>query len=332
MRVLKYSPDQERGKKGTPQGGKFVRMDWGSTESKEPPPTHARRNEVSMLHTGLVDQAKKVAGPTILADVAGRTHVDATGTKDTPSVETPEVRAAMKKAIQQDLTERLRNHPAFKDLEPKPPLMLDPVAEFVKTKINQWAESAGDSDIESIQMQRAVKEEFNLTEAEMRHMAPMGFAPGTPLTDPPDHERNKAFVRAEYERTQEYLKSKGLTHVSLFRGMKDDDDSLGYGFEDVTMQPASSWTTDVGTAFDFATNEVGGFPKVLTTRVPISEVLSTCVTGRGCLSEYEVLLLGKPQRAQVFGMVAFKDILDTDDPEFSINADATINKIKKSLK
>ena len=82
--------------------------------------------------------------------------------------------------------------------------------------------------------------------------------------------------------------------------MDDDADNklLGLGYETVKMQPASSWTTDLETAIEFATDKAN--PEMLTSRVPVTDVLSTCVTGRGCLAEEEVILLGKPQRARVF--------------------------------
>lgn len=44
-------------------------------------------------------------------------------------------------------------------------------------------------------------------------------------------------------------------------------------------------------------------PILLTTRVPVEQVLSTAVTGRGCLTETEIILLGKgEQRVRVFDL------------------------------
>jgi hypothetical protein len=106
--------------------------------------------------------------------------------------------------------------------------------------------------------------------------------------------REKAYLRAEYEATQAWFKERGITHVSLFRGIELDAPE---GRTTVQMQPASSWTTSYDTAYDFAST--GPDPKVLLTRVPVEQVLSTCVTGRGCLHETEVILLGKPTRVQI---------------------------------
>lgn len=297
--------------------------------AEEPPPTHARRGEVALAQVALIDRAKAIAGPTMIAEMQERYAWTAQHTgQQVASWETQEVRAACKIAIQKDLTERLKNHPAFKDLEPKPPMNLEPVGEWVKAKINLWADTAGDSSSEAVAMQRAVQEEFGLKDAELRHLGWVDH----PI-DPEDMARNRAFVRAEYDATQAYLKNKGMTHISLFRGVKDDDDELGYGHETVTTQPASSWTTDLDTALEFANSEVAGHPKVLTTRVPISEVLSSAVTGRGCLSEQEYLVLGRPTRVQVFGMVEEGDVADEDEGGWAVapDIDATKKKIAKSL-
>jgi hypothetical protein len=230
-----------------------------------------------------------------------------------------DVRGEVKNHIAQTLTARLVTHPAFAGMTK------EAVSNFVQSKLDRWAETSGDSDIPATRMQYAVKDEFGLTDAGMGHLD--AFVVGYEKED----AQNRAFVRAEYDRTQKWFKEHGITHLSVFRGMSDDDDELGYGFETVTMQPASSWTTDLdNTAYQFATMREGRHPKILTTRVPVSEVLSTCVTGRGCLSEQEFLLLGKPTRAHVFGMVSGSDP-DDELSEFTIDQEATIKKIRKSL-
>ena len=212
------------------------------------------------------------------------------------------VRGVIKQKIQADLTGRLKNHPAFADMEPRPPMNLEPVSEWVKQKIDLWADTAGDSSPEAGQMQLAVQREFGLADAPMDHIQEaIKLAHGGSVTLKGQEEaRLRAFVRAEYERTQEWFKAQGVTHVSAFRGMDDEDKVLGLGYEDITMQPASSWTTDLDVAIEFAGEHAAEHGKVLTTRVPVSQVLSTCVTGRGCLAENEIILLGKPQRARVF--------------------------------
>lgn len=320
LTVLKFNPNQARHPKGSSQGGEFAKGT-GSTgrstefeflqeaaareQAKEPPPTHARRADVEQVAAAF----QKVALQSGLPDAAGQ------------GIHAYTVRSDMKKRIQMDLTERLKNHPAFQGMDEAK------LAVWVKAKIDLWAETSGDHDADAIHMQEAVRLEFGLPEHTMQHLADVESMPWTtkrlnqPMT-PTEEARNRAFVRAEYDRTQEWLKAEGITHVSVFRGMYDGYGDLGWGFETVQMAPASSWSTDLKIAAGFAQNQMekaGGFdpsdpelaipegtvgldaaPKVLTTRVPASQVLSTCVTGRGCLVEYEIILIGKEQRARVF--------------------------------
>lgn len=278
--VLKWDVNQPRQPKGSEHGGEFAK----TTSVSTPDPTHARQAEVLQVrqrfatYSGLSDQDK------------------ATVVTDKQITYSLSVRAAMKKKIQMELTERLKNHPAFVGMEPRPPMYLEPVSEWVKSKIDLWAETSGDSDPEAAKMQETTKREFGLTDAVMDHITQNVKVV---FSYPQEEARLRAFVRAEYDRTQEWFKSNDITHVSVFRGMGDEHKELGYGFETVTMQPASSWTTDLDTAIDFAEENFEPH-KVLTTRVPVSQVLSTCVTGRGCLAEEEIILLGKPQRVRVF--------------------------------
>jgi hypothetical protein len=170
-------------------------------------------------------------------------------------------------------------------------------------------------------MQLAVQAEFGLHGAATDHITSaikQMHGVGIKL---PEREgaRLRAFARAEYERTQEWFKSQGIMHVTAFRGMDDPDDALGYGYEDITMQPASSWTTNLEIAFAFTAEKER--PKILSARVPVSQVLSTCVTGRGCLIEHEIILMGKPQRARVFGVSG--DTFYVDGPE--------VQKIRRTL-
>jgi len=218
-------------------------------------------------------------------------------------------RAAVKDHIQRELTKSLYADPAFTGMS------LEAVSNWVKGKIDLWADTSGDSDIDAGVMQLAVQAEFGLTDAATDHItSAIKQMHGTGIRLPErEGARLRAFVRAEYDATQAWFKERGITHVTVIRGMDDDEDNklLGYGYETVTMQPASSWTSDVGTAFAFTTDKAN--PKILTTRVPVSQVLSTCVTGRGCLTEREVVLLGKPQRARVFGVSG--DTFYVDGPE-----------------
>lgn len=272
--VLKYDPAQPRQPKGSSQGGEFAATEQG------------RRTELDQVYKALVKTATKGA--------------PAKFTKQ--GLSSPAIRAHTKGMINLELTARLKDHPAFKGLTP------DQVAFFVKSKMDLWADTSGDSSIPAVRMQYAVRDEFGLKDSEMKHLD--AFVVGYDRED----AQNRAFVRAEYERTQAWFKEQGITHVSIFRGMEGSNTDLGgegqhvprfgEGYEMVTMQPASSWTTSVDTAMEFA-NQQDGEPLVLTSRVPVADVLSTCVTGRGCLTEEEIILLGNTQSVKVFDLTRY---------------------------
>jgi len=288
--VLKYAPTQDRAPKGTSAGGQFA----------SGTPTQARRGDIAAMTVAVQDYVKAhtyVKEPGVpLKDTYQASNIALGGT-----------RAQIKQLINKNITARLKDHPAFKDMEPFPPLNEDPVARWVKQKIDLWAETSGDSNEEAKRMQDAVRKEFGLDQAAMEHMGDV-FPMGTQ-----DEARNRAFVRAEYEATQAWFKARGITHVSVFRGMgAEPGTDIGYenaegdfgvgqfglGYETVTMQPASSWSTDLDVAIEFGADSSS--PVVLTARVPVETVLATCVTGRGCYVESELILLGKPTRARVF--------------------------------
>jgi hypothetical protein len=251
--------------------------DWDESEHpRDDGGRFATSGEVGNVRGALIKTASLVAGVPLDSFPDSETHPQSLA-----------IRGRVKIDINADLAHRVSKDPAFREVSK------DDTVKFVRRQIDLWAETSGDSVLPAVQMQRAVKEEFGLAEATMSHMT----APIRPKEDV--EARNRAFVRAEYTRTQEWFKAQGITHVSVFRGMGDPDDALGSGIETVTMQPASSWTTDLKTAVSFARDQAGP-AKILTARVPVADVLSTCVTGRGCLPEEEIILLGRPQTVRIF--------------------------------
>jgi SPP1 gp7 family putative phage head morphogenesis protein len=196
--------------------------------------------------------------------------------------------------------------------------------QIVQDNLDCWAATSGDSNPDAIQKQMAVKEEFKLDDAAVEHMEidtgdpmaygdePAPFAEDLTAGGPqkpkdvsgyfdPDYYKtrmtaDRMYARAEYEHTQAWLKDRGITHVTVFRG-EEISGEIETGDITVRMQPASSWTTDLSTALGFADpfREMPGGTangRILAVRVPASRILSTCITGRGCVTESEVVLLG----------------------------------------
>jgi hypothetical protein len=165
---------------------------------------------------------------------------------------------------------------------------------YVQRELNNWAETSGDHSLPAITMQVAAQQEFGLKNAPTDHMNP------EIMKDVEVKQIDRAYLRSEYEATQKFFAERGITHVSLFRGQEGPPPPDGR--QTVTMQPESSWTTNVTEAHGFATrgeySDQGGY--ILTARVPVERILSTPLTGRGCLSEEEVILLGGPIKVQSF--------------------------------
>lgn len=100
-------------------------------------------------------------------------------------------------------------------------------------------------------------------------------------------ERNRKIAKAIYENTQKTIKEvfPKATHLILYRGITDFD------FDSKKYQPNAmeAWSLDPRTALDF-----GGatYPyTLLRATVPIKNIFSTCLSGMGCLMEYEVVIL-----------------------------------------
>jgi hypothetical protein len=127
------------------------------------------------------------------------------------------------------------------------------------------------------------------------------------------------FISSMYQSTQEYYKSKGITHVPAYRGSLMTVEQSGYDSRRITKipetnepllfeasiesRPISSWSTNRNTAFDFADLRMAGVeeevPHIYFTYIPIEEILANPFTGMGCLNESEIVTLGKKRKAIV---------------------------------
>ena len=173
---------------------------------------------------------------------------------------------------------------------------------YVQHKLDTWAATSGDSDTDAVLAQLAVKDTFSLHDAGTNHLGGVPY-----LVDEQKLSLKTAdemYARAEYEHTQSWLKEHNIEHVTVFRGMYGVNVPIGTK-QEVTMQPASSWTTDIDTALSFAL-EGADHRRVLSARVPANRVLSTAVTGRGALTESEVILLGGKTKVNSYDLIANK--------------------------
>ena len=204
--------------------------------------------------------------------------------------------------ISRDLAKRLAGNPAWKDYVARQQMALRPGEtrdqHAASGMLSMWAGTAGDSNVLSVAMQKAINEEFNL-KARTDHMPMNG--PTVQKVYDDNGTAYRAFARAMYDNTQEELSKDGIKDLTLYRGVKFRDAAYAReaGFQTdaqphevtVSQQPASSWSYSFKTAYKFSGGAV--IPGALmAATVPANRVLSTMKTGMGCKDEQEVIVLG----------------------------------------
>jgi len=134
-------------------------------------------------------------------------------------------------------------------------------------------------------------------------------------------------VEAIYNNTQQHLKKHGIENLVLYRGMTlSEGDSSRHDteykaaldhLENLTSldpnaydawvtdhiiegNPISSYSAHYGTASSFAGNYADGrYNMVMASEVDAKDIFATSVTGPGCLTENEVLVMRHKQNAKV---------------------------------
>lgn len=159
--------------------------------------------------------------------------------------------------------------------------------EAVAILITRWAVTSNDTDPKSLAMQEAAQDEFGLKGTAGWNQTDLSNDTRAKTDD--DYAKNgdlyRAFLRAQYESTQEYLAKNGVKELGLYRGVK------GITPEQATqLRPLSAWSYSLSEAQNFAWG--GGAGLLLAAMVPADRVLSCARTGIGCLNEKEVVVLG----------------------------------------
>jgi hypothetical protein len=129
------------------------------------------------------------------------------------------------------------------------------------------------------------------------HLSALGFKTAD--------EVNDKIIDAMYASTQDYLKAKRITELTLYRGVKFEAGttkapkwSTG-GTVRIESNAISSWSLNedkansmfgAGGVTTFSTKGEWGATFKMT--VPADRVFSTAITGDGCFSEWEVILFG----------------------------------------
>jgi len=226
-------------------------------------------------------------------------------------------RVTAKIEVQDRILARIeQNHPGMLDpwtqgeaaegLDPDKDVFPDD--ELVRDMVNGWAKTSGQTK-EAIALQLSANEEFGM-ESTVSHFNEGQLSKardwlnleavvrGTDLNPGvTNSELQRAFLRAQYEVTQEELRRVGINFVTLIRGVKRAGLASPGGFRDINLQPLSSFSSNNDIARSFAGHGQQDGSMLYVIRVPASQVMSTARTGLGCLNEYECVVLGRPTGA-----------------------------------
>lgn len=190
------------------------------------------------------------------------------------------------------------------------------VENSVDSLIASWATTSSDHDAIALLLQQAVANEFGLTTLAAARLSSRYVHSSSASdseffkslrSDPRVMKGLQAFVRAQYDNTQEQLAAHGVTNVRLYRGMSFDDPNDpdattpnpfrdGFSRTSVLLHPVSSFALLFDHALKFSRGATGtsngAHGAVLAATIPASRILSTSRTGWGCLSESEITVIG----------------------------------------
>lgn len=178
------------------------------------------------------------------------------------------------------------------------------LAHEVSNRIGMWAGTSGDTNPWAVMMQRAVDAELGVGGDWDPHGVDKstygGYSNGQIVQQHWSSVEGwyRRFVRVQYEHTQEDFADRGITHLTLARGMKNaagDFDWKVEGTHPVTLMPTNSWSSSLSQAKNFSV----GF-RVLFADVPVERVLGSALTGFGCRGEWEFSVLNGPGNVTVY--------------------------------
>ena len=163
--------------------------------------------------------------------------------------------------------------------------------------LDAWASCSGNGNSVSVALQMVVKEKFKLEDATnvvTANDASLRRARG--LLE--DHgEVVRAFADATYDHTQSIFEDAGVEKITLYRGMILGSKPEG---NKATLQPLSSFAVDYVTAATFANDaSYSQTAAVIAVEVPVSKIFSSALSGIGCLTESEMIVMGGEYNAKI---------------------------------
>jgi hypothetical protein len=205
----------------------------------------------------------------------------------------------------------------------------------VKQLKDKW-DSTSSGDGVAVAMQMAVNKEFKL-KAPTEHFSAHSKRDGTELFGRYE-QAFRAAARAQYDETQEFLRSQGITELMGWRGMKwseggadkpqdnfDFADRLTPGKIKAKMQPINSyaWDVDIARGFAFGADKSA----VVGVRIPAERIYSIPHTGAGVFAEKELVVFGSQEEAAT--VVTWQRGANVQEKDL-IKQIAAASKIKKA--
>jgi len=180
--------------------------------------------------------------------------------------------------------------------------------------VREWASSSSDHNPTSIAMQFMAAKVHNVSDSQIQRFIDLESGGESLRTAASSIIETwgpmiSAFTRAEYANTQRVLAEQGIKEVTLYRGVQMHQGvipgtsparPMKVGTEaTMASNPLTSWSTKRYVGADFASDYSRGRGVLFAMTVPASAVQSLATTGRGCLNEFEVVLVGAGGTARV---------------------------------
>jgi len=187
----------------------------------------------------------------------------------------------------------------------------------VEEMMSSWSESSGENPL-SVSLQDATKEEFGLKGS--ADMYEGGYKESAAEIREDREERKyrmedygsvyRDFVRTQYDQTQEMLKRRNISEITVYRGYVSDTKKVPKSVlsakgepvsSNIQTRPLSSWSTYRVTAESFAEvsdyNETG---LVFSVVLKASSIMSTPVSGFGNYTDSEIVTVGSSFKTKTY--------------------------------
>jgi hypothetical protein len=178
---------------------------------------------------------------------------------------------------------------------------------YTKAMIDKWAADAGSSP-QAVAYHLAASKVHGTNPSGMLKFVGKAFANDAKMMLANNEDVLTALVRAEYAATQDILKQAGVKELTLYRGMAYPTSVAVGDTVKNFMNPLSSWALERDVAESFAISPwspvpEGGESFVVAMTVPVEQVQSFFATGRGCMEEWEFVLIGHPSDGTVVDVI-----------------------------